>query len=267
MATDPTYANLLVSLDAGVATVTLNRSDAMNALNMGLKADLAGAVKALADDPDVRCVVLTGAGRAFSAGGDIGEMTLNDNPVRSRARLQALLRDVFIPLAEMEKPTIAAVNGHAHGAGLSLAIACDLVIAAESAVLSCAFSKLGLLPDCGALYFLPRRVPMSVAKELIFTGRPVKGADAVALGLASRSVPAEQVFTEAMAMAQRLAAGATLAIGAAKKAIDDGMDTDLASGLKIESELFAELFATQDQKNGMASFIKEGPGKAVFTGQ
>ena len=145
--TMPAYENLLVARHVGVATVTLNRPDSMNALNMGLKGELAQVVAELADDADVRCVVFTGAGRAFSAGGDISEMELNGSPVRSRSRLTVLLRDVVIPLAEMEKPTVAAINGHAHGAGLSLALACDLIVAADTAQLSCAFSKLGLLPD------------------------------------------------------------------------------------------------------------------------
>ncbi|GAC1325522.1 MAG: enoyl-CoA hydratase [Mycobacteriales bacterium] len=256
MAADSTYANLLVSLEAGVATVTLNRADAMNALNMGLKADLAGAVSALADDPDVRCVVLTGAGRAFSAGGDIGEMTLNDNPVRSRARLQALLRDLFIPLAEMEKPTIAAVNGHAHGAGLSLAIACDLVVAAESAVMSCAFSKLGLLPDCGSLYFLPRRVPMSVAKELIFTGRRFSATEGREMGLVNRVVPPEQLGEVVRELAGELAAGPTVAFGLAKRMLDQSLQTSLHEMAALEAFGQAVLYTTSDHLAAREAFSK-----------
>ena len=158
-------------------------------------------------------MVVTGAGAAFCAGGDVLEMELNNTPTRSRTRLQVLLRDVFQPLAEMEKPTVAAVNGHAHGAGLSLALACDLIVAADTAVMSCAFSRMGLLPDCGALYFLPRRLPISLVKDLVLTGRTISAEEALAMQLINRVVPADGLAAAAHDMARQLATGPTVALG------------------------------------------------------
>lgn len=249
-----TYEALLVDRQAGVATVTLHRPEAMNALNMTLKRDLGRAVGELADDADVRCVVVTGAGRAFSAGGDVDEMALNDSPVRSRDRLQVLLRDVFVPLAEMEKPTIAAVNGHAHGAGLSLALACDLIVASDAAVLSCAFSKLGLLPDCGALYFLPRRLPMSVAKELVFTGRRFTAQEALQMQLVNRVVPAQELPATVADLATTLAAAPTVALGMAKRLLDQSLQSTLHEMAALEAFGQAVLYTTADHTSAREAF-------------
>jgi 2-(1,2-epoxy-1,2-dihydrophenyl)acetyl-CoA isomerase len=252
-----TYANVGVDHEAGVATVTLNRPDAMNALNMDLKSDLAGVVAELADDPAVRCVVFTGAGQAFSAGGDIGEMALNDSPARSRARLQVLLRDVFIPLAEMEKPTIAAVNGHAHGAGLSLALACDQILASDTAVMSCAFSKLGLLPDCGALYFLPRRLPSSLVKELIFTGRRFTSAEALEMHLINRVIPAAHLVDAARELALELASGPTVALGLAKRMLEQSLQSSLHEMSSMEALGQAVLYTTADHLTAREAFSRK----------
>lgn len=255
--TIPAYEHLLVARDVGVATVTLNRPDSMNALNMGLKGELAQVVAELADDADVRCVVLTGAGRAFSAGGDISEMELNDSPVRSRSRLTVLLRDVVIPLAEMEKPTVAAINGHAHGAGLSLALACDLIIAADTAQLSCAFSKLGLLPDLGALYFLPRRLPMSVAKELVFTGRRFGAAEALQMQLINRVVPADELAGAVHELAVSLAAAPTVALGIAKRLLEQSLESTLVEMAQLEAFGQAVLYTTSDHLAARDAFSRK----------
>lgn len=259
------YENVEVARDGGVATVTLNRADAMNALNMGLKRDLAQVVHDLADDAEVRCVVFTGAGRAFSAGGDISEMALNDTPVRSRNRLEILLRDVFIPLAEMEKPTIAAVNGHAHGAGLSLALACDLIVASETATMSCAFSKLGLLPDCGALYFLPRRLPMNVAKELVFTGRRFTATEAREMGLVNRTTPAADLEKVVHELAAELAAAPTVALGLAKRLLDQSLQSSLHEVARLEALGQAVLYTTADHLAARDAFSRKVT--ATFVGR
>lgn len=259
------FEHLTVENASGVATVTLHRPDAMNALNMGLKADLAAAIGALAVDPAVRSVVLTGAGKAFCAGGDISEMALNDNPVRSRSRLQVLLREVLIPLAEMEKPTLAAINGHAHGAGLSLALACDLILVSEAAMMSCAFSKLGLIPDCGALYFLPRRLPMHVAKELVFTGRRFTAAEALEMRLVNRVVAPEAVLSETQQLAQQLAEGPTVALGLSKRLLDQSLQSSLNEMAALEAFGQAVLYTTQDHLAARQAFAdKTAP---AFTGQ
>lgn len=251
------FEHLQLVTEDGVATVTLHRPEAMNSLNMDLKGELARAVAQLADDPDIRCVVLTGSGRAFSAGGDIGEMALNDTPVRSRSRLQVLLRDLILPLAEMEKPTIAAVNGHAHGAGLSLAIACDLIVASDAAVMSCAFSKLGLLPDCGALYFLPRRLPMHVAKELIFTGRRFGAEEALQMGLINRVVPADELSAVVAGLARELAAAPTVALGLAKRMLDQSLDSSLHEMAALEAFGQAVLYTTADHLSAREAFSQK----------
>ncbi|GAC1608905.1 MAG: enoyl-CoA hydratase [Mycobacteriales bacterium] len=254
--TDQEHGHLLVQRDSGVATVTLNRPDARNALNMDLKRSLADTFAALADDPAVRCVVVTGAGAAFCAGGDVVEMELNDTPTHSRARLQLLLRDVFQPLAEMEKPTVAAVNGHAHGAGLSLALACDLIVAADTAVMSCAFMRIGLLPDCGALYFLPRRLPVSLVKDLVLTGRTFSAEEALEMRLINRVVPAGELRAEAQRLATQLAAGPTVALGLAKRLLDQSLHSTWSQMATLEALGQAVCYSTNDHLAARAAFAE-----------
>jgi 2-(1,2-epoxy-1,2-dihydrophenyl)acetyl-CoA isomerase len=264
MAEAPSFSVLSIEREVGVATVTLRRPEALNALNMTLKSELATAIRDLANDVDVRCVVITGEGKAFCAGGDIAEMTMNDTPVHSRSRLHVLLRDIFIPLAEMEKPTIASVNGHAFGAGLSLAMACDLIIASDAATMSCAFTTMGLLPDCGSLYFLPRRLPMSVAKELIFTGRRFGAAEALTMGLVNQVVPAGELETTTRDKANELAAGPTVAFGIAKRLLDQSHETTLHEMSQLEEFGQAILYSTEDHQGARAAFISKS--KTVFKG-
>ncbi len=147
------YERLDYTVEDAVATIRLTRVEARNSMDMVLKRELAEVIERAGTDAAVRAVVVTGSGSAFCAGGDVSEMDLNTDPVTSRARLRSLLATVYLPLAEMEKSTIAAVNGHCHGSGLSLMMACDLAIVADDAMFSCAFVKVGLLPDCGAMYF------------------------------------------------------------------------------------------------------------------
>ncbi|WP_214104738.1 enoyl-CoA hydratase/isomerase family protein [Acrocarpospora catenulata] len=245
---------VLLDVADGVATITLNRPEARNALNMAVKTRLAAVLQEVANDPEVRAVVVVGAGGSFCAGGDIVEMELNDSPRVSRSRLAALLETVFVRLAEMEKPTIAAVEGHAHGAGLSLALACDLMIVSETATLSCAFTKVGLVPDCGSLYFLPRRLPMPVAKELIFTGRRFSGAEAVRLGLANRAVPSGTVAETAGGLALELADAATVALGMAKSLLETSTGVTLRELARLEAFGQAIAYATEDHLTAREAF-------------
>ena len=210
------YERLDYTVADAVATIRLTRVEARNSMDMVLKARARRGHRARGRRRRRALRLLTGSGPAFCAGGDVSEMDLNTDPVTSRSRLRTLLQTVYLPLAEMEKPTIAAVNGHCHGSGLSLMMACDLVVAADDAVFSCAFVKVGLIPDCGALYFLPRRLPMNVAKELIFTGRRFDAAEAKELGLVNRVVAAADLEKEAGELAAELAAGPTFALGLAK---------------------------------------------------
>jgi 2-(1,2-epoxy-1,2-dihydrophenyl)acetyl-CoA isomerase len=245
---------LSYELSEGVATITLRRVEARNALDMSLKGELAEAVERAGSDAGVRSVILTGEGGAFCAGGDIEEMVLNDTPVTSRARLRKLLADIFIPLHEMEKPTVAAVNGHAHGAGLSLAMACDLIVASEDAVMSCAFTKVGLVPDCGALYFLPRRVTMGVAKDLIFTGRRIKAAEALELGMVNRVVPAGALMEQARALAADLAAGPTVVYGMTKTLLSRSSHLGLRDLAELEAFGQAVAYSTEDHLSARGAF-------------
>lgn len=245
---------VLLEVVEGVATVTINRPAARNALNMAVKTRLAEIIAEIREDPDVRAVVLTGAEGSFCAGGDIVEMELNDSPRTSRSRLAKLLDEVAIALAELEKPTIAAVEGHAHGAGLSLALACDIMIVSEDALLSCAFSKLGLVPDCGALYFLPRRLPMNIAKELVFTGRRLKGSEAASLGLANQAVTPGTALQVAADMALELAGGATIALGLAKQLLESATSTSLRELAQLEAFGQAVAYSTEDHLAAREAF-------------
>lgn len=260
-----TYSDLLLTFADSVATITLNRVDAMNALNMNLKLELSAVIHEVANNPDMRALVITGNGKAFSAGGDISEMALNTTPAASRTRLQNLLADIFIPLANMEKPTIAAINGHAHGAGLSLALACDVILASENSSMSCAFSKIGLLPDCGSMYFLPRRVSMNVAKELIFTGRRFNANEALEMGIINRVVSHQEISLKAHELAIEFASGPTIALGMAKRILNRSLESSLEQIAELESQGQAILYTTEDHLNARAAFTSKST--PIFKGR
>ena len=253
-----------LEIDGAVGVIRLDRPP-VNAINSQVHVELLAAAREAAERADVRAVVVYGGDRVFAAGADIKDMV--DLDPAGIAAFGATLTEAIDAIARLPKPVIAAVTGYALGGGCELALAADFRIVADDARLGLPEITLGVIPGAGGTQRLPRLVGTAKAKELIFSGRPVKGQEAVAIGLATESVPAAEVLTRAMAMATRLAAGPTVAIGAAKRAIDDGMDTDLATGLRIESAAFAQLFATEDQKNGMASFLQQGPGKATFVGR
>ncbi len=254
-----------VTLEAvgAVGVIRLDRPP-VNAINSQVHAELLAAARAAAARTDLRAVVVHGGERVFAAGADIREMAeLSPADV---AAFGATLTAAIDAVARLPKPVVAAVVGYALGGGCELALAADFRVVADDARLGLPEITLGVHPGAGGTQRLPRLVGVAKAKELIFSGRPVDGRQALAIGLATVSVPAAEVFAEAMAMAARFAAGPTLALAAAKRAIDDGMDTDIASGLRIESDGFAGLFATQDQRTGMAAFLQHGPGQARFVG-
>lgn len=257
-------ALVAVEIDQAVATVRLNRPP-MNALNGALQDDLAGAAALVAADPAVRAVVLYGGERLFAAGADIKEMT-----EISYARMAAdsrRLQDAFNAVAEISKPVVAAVTGYALGGGLELALCADFRVLGESAKVGQPEILLGVIPGAGGTQRLPRLVGPARAKDLIFTGRHMPAGEALAIGLADQVVPDADVYQAARDMAARYATGPALALRAAKQAVDRGLEVDLATGLEIERLQFAALFATEDQKTGMRSFIEQGPGKAAFEGR
>jgi enoyl-CoA hydratase/carnithine racemase len=253
-----------VETDSAVATIRLNRPP-MNALSAALQAELTAAAAQVADDGAVRAVVLYGGQKLFAAGADIKEMS-----AASYAQMlpdSARLQEALTAVAQIGKPVIAAVTGYALGGGLELALCADFRVLGESAKVGQPEILLGLIPGAGGTQRLPRLIGPAKAKDLIFTGRFVGAAEALAIGLADKVVPDDEVYPAACVLAATYAAGPAIALAAAKQAIDRGLETDLATGLELERLSFAGLFATEDAGAGMRSFLENGPGKASFSGR
>jgi 2-(1,2-epoxy-1,2-dihydrophenyl)acetyl-CoA isomerase len=248
-----TDQTVLVSDREGVRTITLNRPDALNAFTRQLHIELAEALRNAEREPEVRVLVLTGAGRAFCAGQDLKEAD-GDQP-----RLSGLLRSHYNVLIRrlrtIEKPIIAAVNGVAAGAGLSLALACDLRIASEAASFVTAFSAIGLVPDSGGLYFLPRLIGWPKATELFLTSDKVSAQDALGLGLVHRVVPAEGFEDAVHAYADRFARGPSLAYGLIKRGLNRSLVSDLDAMLELEAQYQEIAGRSEDFREGVAAFI------------
>jgi enoyl-CoA hydratase len=237
----------------GVALVTLNRPEVLNALDYATLGELVEAIEALDADPAIRCVVVTGAGRAFAAGADIKEMA-DATPVTLTvanhfARWERLRR--------IRTPLIAAVRGFALGGGCELAMACDMVVAADDAVFGQPEIKLGIMPGAGGTQRLTRALGKAKAMELILTGRNLSAAEAEARGLVSRVVAREETLNAAVALAAEVAAMPPLAVRAAKEAVNRAYELSLEAGLEFERRNFFMLFASEDQKEGMRAFIEK----------
>ena len=254
---------IAVDIDEAVATLRLNRPP-MNALNSTIQAELAGAAADVDADPQVRAVVLYGGEKLFAAGADIKEMA-DVSYARMAADSQRLQRSLNA-VASISKPVVAAITGYALGGGLELALCADFRVLGESARVGQPEILLGLIPGAGGTQRLPRLSGPARAKDLIFSGRFVGAAEALAIGLADQVVPDGQVYEAACALAARYAVGPPIALAAAKHAIDAGLGTDLQTGLEIERLGFAGLLATEDARGGMRSFVENGPGKASFSG-
>jgi enoyl-CoA hydratase/carnithine racemase len=244
----------------GVALIRLDRPKA-NALSGAVLAQLHGASTMLHDDPP-GAVVLWGGRRIFAAGADIVE--LGDS---GAGAVGASFDAALGALASVPRATIAAVNGYALGGGLELALACDFRLCAEDSRLGLPEVLLGVLPGGGGTQRLPRLIGSSRAKELIFTGRQVRAEEALAMGLVNRVVAPDDVLEAALTWAAELAAGAVVAQGLAKAAVDGGLETTLAEGLAMEQQAFVAVAATEDAARGLASFRENGPGKATFVGR
>lgn len=255
---------VLVETDQAVATIRLNRPP-MNALSWALLAELEAAAGQVTADPSVRAVVLYGGERLFAAGADIKEMA--EASYVQMTEVSTRLQEALNAIAAIPKPVIAAVTGYALGGGLELALCADFRVLGESARVGQPEILLGLIPGAGGTQRLPRLVGPARAKDLIFSGRFADAPEALAIGLADQVVPDDQVYPAAAGLAARYAGGPAIALAAAKRAIDRGLETDLTTGLEIERASFAGLFATQDARAGMRSFLDNGPGKAVFSGQ
>ncbi|AZM48887.1 enoyl-CoA hydratase [Streptomyces sp. WAC 06738] len=245
----------------GVGTLRLDRPP-MNALDIAVQDRIRELADEAAGRDDVRALVVWGGEKVFAAGADIKEMQAMDHAAmvaRSRG-----LQESFTALARVPKPVVAAVNGYALGGGCELALCADIRIAGEGAKLGQPEILLGLIPGAGGTQRLARLVGPSRAKDLIFTGRMVKAAEALTIGLVDRVVPDAEVYEQAHAWAARLAKGPAMALRAAKESVDHGLETDLETGLALERSWFAGLFATEDRESGMRSFVEKGPGKAEF---
>ena len=253
---------VLYSVAGGVASVEINRADAMNAADAAVRSGLREAFAQAADDPDVRAVLLSGAGdRAFCVGQDLKELLplyAADDP--DLGGIVAGFNDVATALTELPKPTVACVNGAAAGAGASLAFACDFRVAADTASFAMAFSKIGLVPDTGASWTLPRLVGGAKALEMLMLSEPVKAEEALRLGLVTRVVPASSVREEAASFARSLAEGPTVAYGYIKRLVAASSRSTLADALALEAELQAAAGRTEDHVNAVRSFLaKERP--------
>ena len=257
-------ADLRVEIDGPVATITLDRPDALNALTVALKQDLLAAFAAVAADDAVRAVVLTGAGRAFCAGQDLRERLEPDAaPLADEIRLR--YNPLIRAMRGLPKPIVGAINGIAAGAGASLAFACDIRIAAEDATFLLAFGRVGLIPDSGATWLLPRLVGGAKAAELALMPEPLSARDAERFGLVARVVPGDTVLAEARALAARLAAGAPRALALTKAALDASWDASLDGQLEAEAVLQGIAGSTADHAEGIAAFLERRPPR--FTGE
>jgi enoyl-CoA hydratase/carnithine racemase len=253
-----------LEVDGGIGTIRLERPP-MNALNTQVQEEIRAASLEASRRDDVRAVIVYGGEKVFAAGADIKEMAELSYAEMS-AKAQQLSAAVGA-VAEIPKPTVAAVTGYALGGGFELALCCDRRIAGDNAKVGQPEIMLGIIPGMGGTQRLARLIGPSRAKDLIYTGRFVGAEEALRIGMVDEVVVPDDVYAAARRWAEQFAGGPAKALSAAKAAIDSGLDGDLASGLKLESHLFAALFATEDQKAGMRSFIENGPGKAKFSGR
>ncbi|HYK04510.1 MAG TPA: enoyl-CoA hydratase [Thermoanaerobaculia bacterium] len=242
-----------------VATITLNRPDKLNAFTGSMREDLLEALRACERDKTVRVVVLTGAGRAFCAGGDVEYMASlqQTNDVESFRKLLDAGRDIVLQLASMPKPVIASVNGVAAGAGCNLALACDFRIASDTAKLSESFVKIGLHPDWGGTWLLPRLIGPSRAFELLASGRMVDATEALAIGMVDRVVLAAELAGEAAKLAQSFAASSPLAVTGIKRALSAAERNDLRAQLELEAEHQVGCFQSDEAREKIAAFAKK----------
>jgi enoyl-CoA hydratase/carnithine racemase len=251
------YETVLYDVDDGVATVTLNRPERLNAWNARLGAELGDAMAVADDDDDVRVVVVTGAGRAFCAGADLsgGEFGGGDAPT---------LRACW-PY-QVRKPVIAAINGHAVGVGLTYPMTCDVRFVADDAKLAFAFVRRGAIPELSSHAIVPRVAGFSVAAELLLSGRTFLGTEAAELGLVSKALPAAEVLPAALALAADIAANtAPVSVAVAKRLLWDGMDRSVAEMSAMENRLFGKVTSLPDAREGIAAFVEKRP--PVWTGK
>jgi 2-(1,2-epoxy-1,2-dihydrophenyl)acetyl-CoA isomerase len=251
----------------GVATITLNRPDVLNSIHRPMSREVRACLETFAADRSVRAVLLTGAGRGFCAGQDLAEVVAPDG--KMLVAVGDIVRESYNPLIrairKLEKPVIAAVNGVAAGAGANLALACDIVIASTAASFIQSFSKIGLIPDSGGTFYLPRLIGTARATALMMLGDKLSATDAVSIGLIYKTSPAEALMDEARALATRLAQMPTRGLGLTKRALDASYGQDLEGQLDTELTLQAEAGKTRDFREGVQAFLQKRTPE--FTGE
>ncbi len=257
------YQTVKYEKNENIGTITISRPEALNALNSTVIGELEALIAQVEKEEDLRALIITGEGRSFVAGADIGEQKPLDLAGGRKwgQRGSAIMRRI----EKLEIPTIAAVNGFALGGGCELALACDIILASEKAKFGQPEVGLGITPGFSGTQRLPRRVGIAKAKELIFSGKMIKADEAEKIGLVNAVYAPEALLDGAMEMAKSFAKNAPIAVKYAKACIDRGMQTDIEGGIAVENELFAMCFATDDQKEGMGAFLEKRP--AVFTNQ
>jgi 2-(1,2-epoxy-1,2-dihydrophenyl)acetyl-CoA isomerase len=241
-------------VEEGIATITFNQPDKMNSLSREMVEGFSSSLMKIKKDPRIRAVVLTGSGKAFCAGGNIKGFPTEGSPILVRE----IMKNDFpflLDLVHLEKPVIAAVNGYAVGAGFSIALACDFIFASEDSTFSMSFNKVGLVPDLGGLYHLPRIVGMARAKELALTGRIISGKEAMDYGIVLEVLPKKELIQRAKSFASTLANCATQAIGLTKYMLNRSFESSLEQFLREESMTQAIAFSSNDFKEGIKSFI------------
>lgn len=255
------YEHLLVGVEDAVAVITLNRPRVLNALSQGLMDELAVALDACDRDPAVRCIVLWGGPRVFAAGADVREM----GDATSADMIRSYRFHQWARIRQMATPIVAAVAGYALGGGCELAMACDIIVAAETARFGQPEINLGLMPGAGGTQRLTRAIGKSRAMEMVLTGRVITAHEALKTGLVSRVVPVEVCLDEAKALAREIASRAPLAVRLAKESVLQAFETSLESGLAFERRCFHTLFSTEDKREGVRAFLEKRPPE--FTGR
>lgn len=260
------YEHILTRESEGILTITLNRPEKLNAFVGHMRRDLAEALEHAGSDRNVRVVVLTGAGRAFCAGGDIAFMAelMRRRDVEEFARILGAGRRVILAIRQMTKPVVASINGPASGAGCNLTLACDLRIASSDATFSQSFAKVGLHPDWGGTYFLPRLVTPNKACELFFLGESIDAAEAARLGIVNQVVAPEELEAATRALAERLRAAPPIALAAAKHAVYMSQKAELEEMLRYETETQLRCFESDDAHEGVQAFLEKREPR--FTG-
>jgi 2-(1,2-epoxy-1,2-dihydrophenyl)acetyl-CoA isomerase len=260
------YTTLLFDVRDNVAHITLNRPEAANSINEEMGKDLMHAALRCDEDPEIRAVLISGAGKIFSGGGDLKAFSAKGNQLPYHVKeITTYLHAAMSRLTRMDAPVVAAVHGAVAGAGMSIAIACDIVVAAETTRFMVAYTRAGLVPDGSSTYFLPRIVGLKRALELTLTNRMFSAQEALQWGLVTRVVPDNELLAQASAIAVQLAAGPTRAYGISKRLLHSGWTETLETQMENESQAIANSARTADAREGITSFLEKRPPK--FKGQ